>query len=93
MADYPEYDLTLELLACLNVYPNGNSLTAIAKDLRLPDVDAACKVLERIEQKGIGVRRWLADDGTALVAVAEPDWKLAERLATQYVEARDAVNT
>lgn len=92
MPEYPEYDLSLELLACLNVYPNGNSLSAIAKDLRLPDVDAACKVLERIEQKGIGVRKWV-EHGTALVAVAAPDWKLAERLATQYVDARDAVAT
>lgn len=89
MPEYPEYDRALECLAWLPKYPCGLSLTVLAAELKMSGQSAVRAELDELERRGILVRVWTADNHR-VAGVTAADWDKAQRIASEYVDAREA---
>lgn len=87
---HPDYDLTMEVLLCIPLYPTGAFLNILARDLDLDGQKEITRLMARLRKKyrldvvvGNGDRK-LDGRGGRMAFVKQGSWAKARELANDY---------
>lgn len=81
--DHPGYDLAMEILASLGQYPDGTSMSALAKDFGFTDQFKISAAIAQLCKRGFPIITWNEQGRKA--AVKPFAWQRARTAAREYV--------
>jgi hypothetical protein len=80
-----DFDLDMEILACLPRWPHGARMQDLARDFGLKGQGTIRQSFQALAAKGIEVRVFHGDRGPGnRAAIMRQDWKKARKLANGY---------